>query len=141
MHNLTWIILPFKYCSISLCFRSRVSALSFDGTVSYENLNMDYISTLCGEGFQQSRVIRALGITRGDLGMARDILQEFTQPSSTWKLSNWSVVKPPSDIATYGTKADLEKYRRAPLNLRFTMAYKYILNNIVPSSSYRLIKI
>ena len=69
---------------ISLCnFRSRVSALSFDGTVSYENLNMDYISQLCGEGFQQSRVIRALGITRNDLAMARDILQEFTQPPST----------------------------------------------------------
>ena len=61
-----------------------MSALSFDGgTVSYENLNMDYISKLCSEGFQQSRVIRALGITRNDLAMARDILQEFTQPSST----------------------------------------------------------
>jgi len=65
------------------CKSSRVSALSFDGTVSYENLNMDYISQLCSEGFQQSRVIRALGITRNDLAMARDILQEFTQPSST----------------------------------------------------------
>merc|ERR1719510_790587 len=65
------------------CKSSRVSALSFDGTVSYENLNMDYISQLCSEGFQQSRVIRALGITRNDLGMARDILLEFTQPPST----------------------------------------------------------
>ena len=63
-------------------FRSRVSNLSFDGSVSYENLNMDYIAQLCGEGYPQSRVIRALGITRNDLTMARDILQEFALPST-----------------------------------------------------------
>jgi uncharacterized UBP type Zn finger protein len=42
---------------------------------------MDYISQLCTEGFPQSRVIRALGITRNDLSMSRDILQEFALPS------------------------------------------------------------
>ena len=69
-------------------YRSRVSALSFDGgTVSYENLNMDYIAQLCGEGYTQSRVIRALGITRNDLTMARDILQEFALPSNSEKKS------------------------------------------------------
>ena len=68
-------------------FRSRVSNLSFDGSVSYENLNMDYIAQLCGEGYTQSRVIRALGITRNDLTMARDILQEFALPSNSEKKS------------------------------------------------------
>ena len=43
---------------------------------------MDFISSLCAEGFAQSKVIRALGITRNDLGMARDILKEFTNGSS-----------------------------------------------------------
>ena len=46
---------------------------------------MDYIAKLCGEGYPQSRVIRALGITRNDLNMARDILQEFALPSTTEK--------------------------------------------------------
>lgn len=44
---------------------------------------MDYISQLCNEGYQQTRVIRALGITRNDLNMARDILQEFALPATT----------------------------------------------------------
>ncbi len=55
-----------------------MSNLSFDGSVSYENLNMDYIWKLCEEGYPQGRVIRALGITRNDLDMAREILQEFS---------------------------------------------------------------
>ena len=46
--------------------------------VSYENLNMDYITKLCDEGHTQSKVVRALGITGNDLTMARDILQEFS---------------------------------------------------------------
>ena len=68
---------------LSFLSRSRVSNLSFDGSVSYENLNMDYISKLCQEGYSQSRVIRALGITRNDLAMARDILQEFSHPANS----------------------------------------------------------
>ncbi|KAH9368986.1 hypothetical protein HPB48_016022 [Haemaphysalis longicornis] len=45
--------------------------------VSYENLHMDYISELTSEGYAQDAVIRALGIARNDLQMARDILHEF----------------------------------------------------------------
>jgi len=48
---------------------------------SYENLNVDFIKCLCGEGFSRPHVIRALGISRGDLDMAREILQEFSNPS------------------------------------------------------------
>ena len=58
---------------------SRSEVANTNSSVSYENLNMDYISQLCNEGYSQSRVIRALGITRNDLTMARDILQEFSQ--------------------------------------------------------------
>ncbi|CAN8013956.1 unnamed protein product [Ixodes persulcatus] len=45
--------------------------------VSYENLHMDYISELTSEGYTQDAVLRALGIARNDLQMARDILHEF----------------------------------------------------------------
>ncbi|XP_076304241.1 E3 ubiquitin-protein ligase CBL-B-A-like isoform X3 [Tachypleus tridentatus] len=45
--------------------------------VSYENLHMDYIAALTSEGYTQDAVIRALGIARNDLEMARDILHEF----------------------------------------------------------------
>ena len=78
------------YCIFSYFFyRSRVSNLSFDGSVSYENLNMDHISKLCTEGYSQSCVIRALGIARNDLAMARDILQEFSPtPSDSKNLSS-----------------------------------------------------
>ena len=51
--------------------------------VSYENLNMDHISKLCGEGYPKARVIRALGITGNDLNMARDILKEFSGPKTS----------------------------------------------------------
>ena len=59
-----------------------VAAADSSSAVSYENINMDFISQLCAEGFAQGKVIRALGITRNDLGMARDILKEFTNGSS-----------------------------------------------------------
>ena len=62
---------------------SRSTAL--DGSVSYENLNMDYIGKLCNEGYPQNRVIRALGITKNDLAMARDILKEFVIPPAEKK--------------------------------------------------------
>ncbi|GFR01594.1 e3 ubiquitin-protein ligase CBL-B [Trichonephila clavata] len=45
--------------------------------VSYENLHMDHIAALTAEGYAQNEVIRALGIARNDLQMARDILHEF----------------------------------------------------------------
>ncbi|XP_013780746.1 E3 ubiquitin-protein ligase CBL-like [Limulus polyphemus] len=45
--------------------------------VSYENLHMDYIAALTSEGYTQDAVIRALGIARNNLEMARDILHEF----------------------------------------------------------------
>jgi E3 ubiquitin-protein ligase CBL len=38
---------------------------------------MDYISQLISEGYCQESVIRALGIAKNDLQMARDILHEF----------------------------------------------------------------
>ena len=43
--------------------------------VSYENINMDYISGLCHEGFNKPAVVRALLISRNDVTLARDILQ------------------------------------------------------------------
>ncbi|KAG8228070.1 hypothetical protein J437_LFUL009042 [Ladona fulva] len=43
----------------------------------YENLNMEYIARLTSEGYAQEEVIRALGITRNNVGMAWDILHEF----------------------------------------------------------------
>jgi E3 ubiquitin-protein ligase CBL len=43
---------------------------------------MDHIAQLVSDGFSQSQVIRALGITRNDLNMARDILLEFSKPGS-----------------------------------------------------------
>ncbi len=45
--------------------------------VSYVNLHMDHISQLISEGYCQESVIRALGIAKNDLQMARDILHEF----------------------------------------------------------------
>lgn len=48
----------------------------------YENLNMDYITRLTSEGYAQELVIRALGISRNDIEMARDILHEFATRAS-----------------------------------------------------------
>lgn len=48
-----------------------------NGSVSYENLNMDYIKKLVNEGYSKDSVIRALGITRNNIDMACDILHEF----------------------------------------------------------------
>lgn len=48
-----------------------------DTTVCYENLNMDYIKKLVGEGYSRDAVIKALGITRNNVDMACDILHEF----------------------------------------------------------------
>lgn len=40
---------------------------------------MDYIAALTSEGYTHEAVIRALGITRNDIAMARDILHEFAR--------------------------------------------------------------
>uniref|UniRef100_T1IWL0 E3 ubiquitin-protein ligase CBL n=1 Tax=Strigamia maritima TaxID=126957 RepID=T1IWL0_STRMM len=45
--------------------------------ISYENLHMDYIAQLVTEGFSREAVIRALWITKNNIDMARDILNEF----------------------------------------------------------------
>ncbi|GAB6027408.1 hypothetical protein CHUAL_001679 [Chamberlinius hualienensis] len=50
--------------------------------VSYENLRMDYIAELTGEGYTHDAVIRALGITRNDISMARDILHGFASKNT-----------------------------------------------------------
>ncbi|XP_052747895.1 E3 ubiquitin-protein ligase CBL-B-B isoform X1 [Galleria mellonella] len=49
----------------------------YGDNVSYENINLDYIARLVGEGYPKDIVVRALGITRNDLEMACDILHEF----------------------------------------------------------------
>ncbi|XP_028035186.1 E3 ubiquitin-protein ligase CBL-B-like, partial [Bombyx mandarina] len=49
----------------------------YGDNVSYENINLDYIARLVGEGYPKEIVVRALGITRNDLEMACDILHEF----------------------------------------------------------------
>ncbi|XP_034949018.1 E3 ubiquitin-protein ligase CBL-B isoform X2 [Chelonus insularis] len=48
---------------------------------AYENVNVEHISRLTALGFAQDAVIRALGITRNDLEMACDILNEFATKS------------------------------------------------------------
>ncbi|XP_019879098.2 E3 ubiquitin-protein ligase CBL-B-like [Aethina tumida] len=57
--------------------RKRPNPLEKEATVSYENLNMDYIKKLVGEGYSKDSVIKALGITRNNIDMACDILHEF----------------------------------------------------------------
>ncbi|XP_011341942.1 E3 ubiquitin-protein ligase CBL-B isoform X1 [Ooceraea biroi] len=51
-------------------------------SAAYENVNIEHITRLTALGFAQDAVIRALGITRNDLEMARDILHEFATKSS-----------------------------------------------------------
>lgn len=51
-------------------------------SAAYENVNIEHITCLTALGFAQDAVIRALGITRNDLEMARDILHEFATKSS-----------------------------------------------------------
>ncbi|XP_015793558.1 E3 ubiquitin-protein ligase CBL isoform X2 [Tetranychus urticae] len=48
-----------------------------EAKASYENLQMDYIAILTGEGYSNQSVIRALGIAKNNLEMAREILHEF----------------------------------------------------------------
>lgn len=57
--------------------RKKLNPLERETNVSYENLNMDYIKQLVGEGYSRDSVIKALGITRNNIDMACDILHEF----------------------------------------------------------------
>jgi hypothetical protein len=67
-------------CDIRAKMRDMVAS---EDSTSYENINMDYITRLTGEGFSQDLVIRALGISRNDIEMARDILHEFGTRASS----------------------------------------------------------
>lgn len=53
-----------------------------NNSVSYANLNIDYIKQLVSEGYSKDEVIRALGITRNNIDMAGDILHEFATKNS-----------------------------------------------------------
>ncbi|KAL1517925.1 hypothetical protein ABEB36_001624 [Hypothenemus hampei] len=55
----------------------RVNPLERETNVAYENINIDYIRKLVGEGYSRDSVIRALGISRNNVDMACDILHEF----------------------------------------------------------------
>lgn len=70
---------PYENIRIDLPPRSKPNPLTAkgNGSVSYENLNMDYIKKLVNEGYSKDAVIRALGITRNNIDMACDILHEF----------------------------------------------------------------
>lgn len=62
----------------SLNNRERYNPLTAaNPNVCYENLNMDCVKKLVGEGYSQDSVIKALGITRNNVDMACDILHEF----------------------------------------------------------------
>jgi len=51
-------------------------------SASYENLDMDNISGLLAEGYEREAVLRALGIAKNDLPMAKEILKEFATRKS-----------------------------------------------------------
>lgn len=70
---------PYENIRIDLPPKGRQNPLTAKDnvSVSYENLNMDYIKKLVNEGYSKDAVIRALGITRNNVDMACDILHEF----------------------------------------------------------------
>lgn len=70
---------PYENIRIDLPPKNKSNPLIAKGncSVSYENLNMDYIKKLVNEGYSKDAVIRALGITRNNIDMACDILHEF----------------------------------------------------------------
>ncbi|CAG7821938.1 unnamed protein product [Allacma fusca] len=92
-----------------VCSSSMLPDSSFgDESTSYENLNMDYISRLTGEGFSQELVIRALGITRNDIDMARDILHEFGTRTTTLSTT------PTPTCSSSSSAAASSKAKKAP---------------------------
>lgn len=68
---------PYENIQIDLPPKGNPLTAKGPGSVSYENLNMDYIKQLVSEGYSKDAVIRALGITRNNIDMACDILHEF----------------------------------------------------------------
>lgn len=57
-------------------------SMNKDCNVPYENINLDYIERLVGEGYSKENAITALGISRNNIEMACDILHEFVSKSS-----------------------------------------------------------
>lgn len=57
--------------------KKLVNPLDREASVPYENININYIKKLVGEGYSRDSVIRALGITGNNVDMACDILHEF----------------------------------------------------------------
>ena len=90
---------------------------------------MDYIAQLCGEGYTQSRVIRALGITRNDLTMARDILQEFALPSNSekksWKNINIIILLEHIKIILYYVVVHVQCGRQEISTTSVSVYYRY----------------
>lgn len=84
-HVVKNINLDMNRAKLTALMRSREepggSATKSEGA-AYENVNVEHISRLTALGFAQDAVIRALGITRNDLEMACDILNEFATKSS-----------------------------------------------------------
>lgn len=60
-----------------------------NANVSYENINLEYISRLMKEGYSKENVVAALGISRNNFEMACDILHEFVstnqQPTKVYE--------------------------------------------------------
>jgi hypothetical protein len=54
-----------------------------EASVTYENLNMDYIAKLTSEVYDKDAVIRALGISRNVVVIAWCFLHEFATKQTT----------------------------------------------------------
>lgn len=52
-------------------------------SVSYENINLEYINRLMNEGYSKENVVAALGISRNNFEMACDILHQFVNTHQT----------------------------------------------------------
>ena len=81
-HSMSLINVYYSLSSPTLAFGTTLIESKENNGVSYINLQMDYISQLISEGYCQQSVIRALGIAKNDLQMARDILHEFVSKSN-----------------------------------------------------------
>lgn len=54
-----------------------------NSSVSYENINLEYINRLMNEGYSKENVVAALGISRNNFEMACDILHQFVSTHQT----------------------------------------------------------
>ncbi|XP_060519395.1 E3 ubiquitin-protein ligase CBL-B [Cylas formicarius] len=76
--NISRTVAPPRYENVHLVeAKRRPNPLDRETNVSYENVNVDHIKKLVGEGYPRDAVIKALGITRNNVDMACDILHEF----------------------------------------------------------------